>query len=71
MGGISYGVERRVKVQPIDGWRIQAAYTFLRLNLIPTRTARTTAAESPSTRVPEPVLICGPPGTCPRTCSWT
>ncbi len=46
MAGRSYGVEISVKGQPLPYWRMQLAYTFLRLNLIPDSSSRDPVAEA-------------------------
>ena len=46
MAGRSYGIEISVLGQPLPYWRMQLAYTFLRLNLIPDSSSNDPAAES-------------------------
>jgi len=46
MMGRSYGVEISALAQPLTYWRMQLAYTFLRLNLIPDSSSRDPAAEN-------------------------
>ncbi len=46
MSGRTYGVEIALKVQPIPEWRVQVAYTFLMMNLIPESDSRDPVAES-------------------------
>jgi iron complex outermembrane receptor protein len=45
MSGTSYGIEVAARAQPVAGWRIQAAYTFLQLNLDPAPDSRDPAAK--------------------------
>jgi len=52
LAGTSYGVEVSVKAQPMAGWRVQAAYTFLRINLDPESGSRDPQAESPEHESP-------------------
>jgi iron complex outermembrane receptor protein len=52
MHGSSYGVEVAVKAQPMAGWRLQAAYTFLRLNLNPDTGSLDPQAEAPEHESP-------------------
>jgi len=46
MAGRSYGVEISALAQPLPYWRMQLAYTFLHLNLIPDSSSLDPAAES-------------------------
>jgi iron complex outermembrane receptor protein len=46
MSGRTYGVEVALKVQPTAEWRLQAAYTFLMMHLIPESDSRDPAAKS-------------------------
>src|SRR5262245_20701574 len=52
MAGRSYGVEVAAKAQPMAGWKIQAAYTFLRINLDPDSDSADPQAESPEHESP-------------------
>jgi iron complex outermembrane receptor protein len=54
--GNSYGVEVSVKAQVIEGWRVQAAYTFLRLNLDPDSGGQDPQAETPEHESPRSQL---------------
>jgi iron complex outermembrane receptor protein len=46
MTGRTYGVEVAVKARPRTEWRLQLAYTFLRMNLVPDHDSLDPAAES-------------------------
>ena len=52
MAGRSYGLELAVQSQPVDGWSLLAAYTFLRMNLDPDRGSADPAAEDPEHESP-------------------
>lgn len=56
MTGISYGIELSVKVQPMACWRVQAAYTFLRLSLNPDAGSLDPVAEQPEHESPRSQL---------------
>lgn len=64
--GTSYGVEVSLKAQLIAGWRVQAAYTFLRLNLDPDSGGLDPAAENPEHESPRSQLYVRVSGDLPE-----